>query len=77
MPQLKDRIKEAKSILRNVDGDYICLYRILGNDDELQKSLNRIGDGNPLHSSILLPNFLGMPVLDPFLVVAEDTSSTG
>jgi len=76
MSQLKDRIREAKSTLRNVDGDNIRLYRISGDDDECQESLNRTGDGNPLHGHTLLPNFLGVPVLDPFHVVAEVTSST-
>ncbi|KAI9569501.1 hypothetical protein HD554DRAFT_535796 [Boletus coccyginus] len=73
--QLKDRVREAKPMLKNVDSDYIRLYRISGDDDEIRQSLNRIGDGNPFHGP-LLPIFLGMPVLDPFLVVAEVTSST-
>ncbi|KAI9569493.1 hypothetical protein HD554DRAFT_2313547 [Boletus coccyginus] len=73
--QLKDCVKEAKPMLKNVDSDYIRLYRISGDNDEIQQSLNRIGDGNPLDGP-LLPNFLGMPVLDPFLVVVEDISST-
>ncbi|KAI9455721.1 hypothetical protein HD554DRAFT_264224 [Boletus coccyginus] len=73
--QLKDRVKEAKPMLKNVDSDYIRLYRISGDNDEIRRSLDRIGDGNPLDGP-LLPIFLGMPVLDPFLVVVEDISST-
>ena len=73
--QLKDRIKEAKPMLKNIDSDYIRLYRISGNDNKIRQSLIRIGDGNPLDGP-LLPIFLGMPVLDPFFVVIEDISST-
>ncbi|KAI9459631.1 hypothetical protein HD554DRAFT_2206982 [Boletus coccyginus] len=55
---------------------HILLYRISGDEDELRKSLNKMSDGEPLQGDTLGPNFLGVPVLDPFHVVAEVTSST-
>jgi len=74
--QLKDRIRVAQSDLRNVADGHIRLYRISGDKNELRESLIKMGDGEPLQGDTLLPNFLGVPVLDPFHVVAEFTSST-
>jgi hypothetical protein len=71
MSQLKDHIRGEKTMLRNVDGEHICLYRISGDENELRESLIKADDGEPLQGDNLLPNFLGMPILNPFYVVAE------
>jgi hypothetical protein len=76
LSQLKHHIKEAQPTLVNVPDHHIRLYRISGDENELRESLNKTGDGEPLRRDTLVPNFLGVPVLDPFLVVVEVASST-
>lgn len=74
--QLKHCIREAQPSLVHVHDLHIRLYRLSGDDNELQKCLNKTGDGELLQGDTLLPNFLAMPVLNHFYVVAEDASST-
>ncbi|KAI9455635.1 hypothetical protein HD554DRAFT_267293 [Boletus coccyginus] len=51
------------------------LYRISGAEDELEESLNKTHDGDPLQGGTLESHFLGSPVLTPFCVVVEVESS--
>ncbi|KAF8415149.1 hypothetical protein L210DRAFT_3657885 [Boletus edulis BED1] len=76
MSQLKGCMKESESVLRDVGDGQIRLFRISGDEDELRECLNKIGDGEPLQGDTLVPNFLGVPVLDLFYVVAEVSSTT-
>lgn len=76
MAQLKERIRALNSMLRDIEDKQIRLFRTSGDEDELRECLNKIGDGEPLQGDILLPNFLGVPILDPFHVVAEVVSTT-
>ncbi|KAF8416474.1 hypothetical protein L210DRAFT_3656571 [Boletus edulis BED1] len=76
MGQLKGCMKESESVLRDVGDGQIRLFRISGDEDELRECLNKIGDGEPLQGDTLVPNFLGVPVLDLFYVVAEVSSTT-
>ena len=70
-------MSELEHRIGNISGgNHIRLYRISGDENELRETLIKMGDGEPLHGDTLLPNFLGVPVLDPFHVVAEVTSST-
>ena len=55
---------------------YIRLYRISGDENELRESLMKTGDGEPLQGHTLVPNFLGMPVLDPLRVVVGASIGT-
>ena len=76
MSELKHHIRGAQPNLGHVADHHIRLYRISGDDNELRECLNKTGDGERLQGDTLVPNFLGVPVLDRFLVVAEVTSST-
>jgi len=65
MAQLTDRIRDEQLDQRNVANKHICLYRVLGDENEVRESLIKMGDGKPLQEGNLLPNFLGVPVLNP------------
>ncbi|KAF8547259.1 hypothetical protein OG21DRAFT_1490380 [Imleria badia] len=71
--QLKSKLSQEQSSLRNVEHDRISLYRISGDEDELKRSPTKSGAGEPLQGPTLLPDFLGVPVLDPLYVVVEVT----
>ncbi|KAI9566666.1 hypothetical protein HD554DRAFT_2174326 [Boletus coccyginus] len=73
---LKDAIKKKETTsFRDVDAQHMRLYRISGAEDELEESLNKTHDGDPLQGGTLESHFLGSPVLTPFCVVVEVESS--
>ncbi|KAI9574356.1 hypothetical protein HD554DRAFT_1992315, partial [Boletus coccyginus] len=45
MSQLKHHIREAEPNLRNIADQHICLYRTSEDENELQESLDKMGDG--------------------------------
>lgn len=71
MSQFKHDIRTVQPNLSNVADQHTRLYRISGDENELRESLNKTGDGELLHGVNLLPNFLGVPVLDPLRVVVD------
>ena len=74
--QLKHHIKELHPNLRDVSELHIHLFRVSGDENQLRECLGKTGDGEPLQGDTLAPNFLGVPVLDPWRVIAEVTGST-
>ncbi|KAI9455631.1 hypothetical protein HD554DRAFT_2225709 [Boletus coccyginus] len=73
---LKKSIKQEETTsFRDVGTQQMRLYRVSGAKDELEESLNKTHDGDPLRGGTLGSNFLDSPVLAPFCVVVEVESS--
>ncbi|KAF8429439.1 hypothetical protein L210DRAFT_3563367 [Boletus edulis BED1] len=65
------RVKEAHEQLKNVALNLIRLYKISGDESELQGYLNETGGGERLQENTIARNFLDVPVLDPLRVVID------